>query len=116
MARACHQKWEPLLLEKGYEFVYFDGLNRYYVLASRPDLKAHFGYGPSLWDPFRIPDNSKLLLETCQQNRQRVVSLTADLQAAMAERADLQIALGRSKEDLAVVQEQATRSRDEADH
>ena len=110
-----HQKWEPLLLEKGYEFVYFDGLNRYYVLASRPDLKAHFGYGPSLWDPFRIPDNSKLLSETCQQNRQRVVSLTADLQAAMAERADLQIALGRSKEELAVVQEQATRSRDEAD-
>ena len=33
----------------------------------------------------------------------------------MAERADLQIALGRSKEELAVVQEQATRSRDEAD-
>lgn len=33
-----HQDWDPLLQEAGYVFVNFDGLNRYYVDARRPEL------------------------------------------------------------------------------
>lgn len=33
-----HQDWDPLLQEAGYVFVNFDGLNRYYVDAQRPEL------------------------------------------------------------------------------
>lgn len=31
-----HQNWDPLLREADYEFVNFDGLNRYYVASERP--------------------------------------------------------------------------------
>lgn len=32
-----HQNWDALLQEAGYEFVNFDGLNRYYVACERPE-------------------------------------------------------------------------------
>jgi len=32
------EEWEPLVLERGYAFVYFDGLNRYYVHAAHAGL------------------------------------------------------------------------------
>src|SRR5438876_94314 len=46
--------WEPALLALGYEFVYFDGLNRFYVSAEHPELKPSFGPGPNVFDDFRI--------------------------------------------------------------
>ena len=47
-----HYEWEPLLLALGYEFVYFDGLNRFYVSQAHPELKAAFGPGPNVFDEF----------------------------------------------------------------
>jgi len=44
--------WEPQLLALGYEFVYFDGLNRFYVSIDHPELKAGFGPGPNIFDDF----------------------------------------------------------------
>lgn len=34
--------WEPYLLSQGYRFVFFDGLNRYYIADEEPALAAHF--------------------------------------------------------------------------
>ena len=51
-SRPTHIEWEPILTTMGYEFVYFDGLNRFYVHASRADLKPSFGPGPNLFDDF----------------------------------------------------------------
>jgi FkbM family methyltransferase len=42
-----HDEWEPLLLEAGYLFAYFDGLNRFYVR----------GEEPALLEAFRVPVN-----------------------------------------------------------
>jgi FkbM family methyltransferase len=42
-----HQEWEPLLLEAGYLFAYFDGLNRFYVRREEP----------ALLEGFRVPVN-----------------------------------------------------------
>ncbi len=38
----CHQEWDPILRDSGYLFVYFDGLNRYYVAKEKSELKAYF--------------------------------------------------------------------------
>lgn len=46
--------WEPLLTDKGYEFVYFDGLNRFYVSNEHPELKEFFGAGPNVFDNFTV--------------------------------------------------------------
>jgi len=55
--------WEPGLLANGYEFVFFDGLNRYYLRAESADLRAHFNYPPCVFDGFaRFEDRGDALL------------------------------------------------------
>lgn len=34
----CHQSWEPQIVENGYRFALFDGVNRYYVRDEDPEL------------------------------------------------------------------------------
>jgi FkbM family methyltransferase len=46
--------WEDLILEKGYRFAYFDGLNRYYIPIDRDDLAAAFLVPPNLFDDFAL--------------------------------------------------------------
>jgi FkbM family methyltransferase len=50
---ATWEGWEPLLLKAGYEFVYFDGLNRFYVADEHRHLKRYFSVPVSTCDPFR---------------------------------------------------------------
>jgi FkbM family methyltransferase len=45
-----HGSWESLLLRRGYEPIYFDGLNRYYVSDEKPELKAAFRAPPNVFD------------------------------------------------------------------
>jgi FkbM family methyltransferase len=47
-----HDKWEPLLTTRGYEFVYFDGLNRYYVAEEHALLKSAFSTPPNYFDAY----------------------------------------------------------------
>lgn len=44
--------WEPLVLSKGYEFAYFDGLNRFYVSDAHPELMSTFSSPPNIFDGF----------------------------------------------------------------
>ncbi|AZO31545.1 MULTISPECIES: FkbM family methyltransferase [unclassified Mesorhizobium] len=53
-----HQKWDPHLKGLGYEFVYFDGLNRFYVSEEHSELKVSFGPGPNFFDEFVFPASS----------------------------------------------------------
>lgn len=51
-------QWEPLLLEREYEFVYFDGLNRFYVSSEHRELRERFGPGPNVFDDFVLSGRS----------------------------------------------------------
>lgn len=53
-----HGEWEQQLLALGYEFAYFDGLNRFYVSTVHPELKASFGAGPNVFDDFVLTGSS----------------------------------------------------------
>ncbi len=44
--------WEMLLLEANYIFVYYDGLNRYYIAGERKELCAAFKVQPNIFDQF----------------------------------------------------------------
>ncbi|WP_244474872.1 FkbM family methyltransferase [Methylobacterium sp. Leaf99] len=44
--------WEPLLTERGYRFVYADGLNRFYLADEHADLAPHFALPPNHFDRF----------------------------------------------------------------
>src|SRR5262245_21527446 len=43
-----YSDWEPLLLNAGYEYAYFDGLNRYYIAGEHENLKAAFKTPPNV--------------------------------------------------------------------
>ena len=47
-----HAAWENILVEAGYKFVYFDGLNRFYVAREHADLEASFSAPPNVFDDF----------------------------------------------------------------
>lgn len=48
----CHQAWEPLLLAAGYRFVFFNGINRFYVREEDAGLADHFQTPVTALDPF----------------------------------------------------------------
>jgi FkbM family methyltransferase len=47
-----HTKWESLLTRANYEFVYFDGLNRFYIAQEQAKLKSAFNAPPNSFDDF----------------------------------------------------------------
>jgi glycosyltransferase involved in cell wall biosynthesis len=57
-SEASHAEWEPLLARAGYRFVWFDGLNRFYLAAERHgELARHFTVPPNVSDDFiRVAD------------------------------------------------------------
>jgi FkbM family methyltransferase len=50
-----HQGWEPLMLQAGYLFAYFDGLNRFYVAQERRAVLEHFRVPVNVLDGFTLP-------------------------------------------------------------
>lgn len=51
-------QWEPLILGKGFRFVYQDGLNRFYVAPQHPELAAAFSNPPNVFDAFTLSGES----------------------------------------------------------
>lgn len=47
------EDWEPQLLHAGYKFVYFDGLNRFYLRKESSDLVPRFAFPPNVLDDFQ---------------------------------------------------------------
>jgi FkbM family methyltransferase len=52
-----YNQWESILLNKGYEFVYFDGLNRFYLSVDYLNLKKFFASPPNVFDNFSLYKN-----------------------------------------------------------
>lgn len=51
-----HEAWEPMLLEREYEFVYADGLNRFYLASEHSERKSSFDFPPNVFDDI-VPGN-----------------------------------------------------------
>lgn len=47
-----HNQWEDLLVDAGYEFALFDGLNRFYCDRNRPDIKQRLLAPASILDNY----------------------------------------------------------------
>ncbi len=56
--------WEPLLLQADYRFVYFDGLNRFYVRGEDADLARFFTTPPNVFDHFMRATEANALAES----------------------------------------------------
>ncbi|RYH52361.1 MAG: FkbM family methyltransferase, partial [Alcaligenaceae bacterium] len=74
-----HTEWEAILLSARYEFVYADGLNRFYVAQERPQLRAAFKYPPNVFDDFVLA-TTVLAQASDTAKTVQVVELAAELQ------------------------------------
>ncbi len=45
-------KWQELLFDASYSFIYADGINRFYLACEHPELAAAFKYPPNVFDNF----------------------------------------------------------------
>ncbi|WP_175688783.1 FkbM family methyltransferase [Burkholderia anthina] len=71
--------WEPTLTSQGYSFVWFDGLNRFYLADEKKDeLSRHFATPPNVFDGFMVPSQLAQRAEHAEQELQRVRDQAAD--------------------------------------
>ena len=99
-----HQGWEPFLLVLGYEFAYFDGLNRFYVSEAHPELKRFFSIPPNVFDGFEFGVASapahRLIRSRFEENEARLRSQIAQQMEANANEAAL-----RAERERALIQQ-----------
>jgi hypothetical protein len=50
------ETWEGILLSARYDFVHFDGLNRYYLRREDAALKERFTVGPNVFDNYIVSE------------------------------------------------------------
>ena len=79
-----YEGWEPYLLAQGYEFAYFDGVNRFYVAAEHAELKAHFSLPPNVWDDFK--SHELVSAQNALQSHEEKLNSMADWMTLSAER------------------------------
>ncbi|HXQ37066.1 MAG TPA: FkbM family methyltransferase [Anaerolineales bacterium] len=48
------EEWEPPILSANYEFVYSDGLNRFYLAKEHHELESAFGLPPNIFDHYAL--------------------------------------------------------------
>ena len=83
-----YEEWEQLVLDKGYQYVYFDGLNRFYVSPYHADLAKAFSSPPNVFDGFVLSGTAsqpfyKLVEEKAQQAE--IKAQQAEIKAQQAE-------------------------------
>lgn len=61
-----HESWEPTLLEAGYQFVWFDGVNRYYLAHEHQDLARAFQIPVNVLDDYVTYREVTLTESRCQ--------------------------------------------------
>ncbi len=73
------EAWEGELTRRGYAFVYFDGLNRFYVHESRADLTQAFNAPPNVFDGFvRASESARVNESALRETVRRLERLAAE--------------------------------------
>ena len=107
---AAWHDWEPSLTETcGYEFVYFDGLNRFYVRRENAELRARFAFPPNVLDGFQTYATVQALQRAgeaeseAEKLRRQVEALREDTRALTTELREARQWVGRLSEQLAAL-------------
>ena len=95
------ETWEPDLLARGYEFVLFDGLNRYYISRAHQELRPAFAAGANVFDDFALSGESsepfsRLLRDDLATLRETLEVATTDRRRLEQKVAELRKELGRA--------------------
>ena len=82
-------------MELGYEFCYFDGLNRFYVSVEHPELRNSFGPGPNFFDDFALSGTASAPF--CQKINAEAAGLRSMLSELQNAKAALEAVLAEEK-------------------
>jgi FkbM family methyltransferase len=79
-----YDRWDPIVLAAGYSFVYFDGLNRFYLADEHAHLRPAFGMPPNVFDDLQVSGQGTWPLcgLAVQRVREDAASVAAAAQAA----------------------------------
>ena len=92
--------WDPILVAADYQFVYFDGLNRFYVAKEHAELLPAFSSPPNVFDEIELTASSTLcgsVLATCHAREIELAALAearflqAEAKTAQAEAKTAQV-------------------------
>jgi FkbM family methyltransferase len=78
--------WDPILRQAGYRFVYFDGLNRFYIAQEHPELAAAFAAPPNVFDDVEVSGHGSWRLYRRVQDSANAVRCLAAQQLSSAVR------------------------------
>lgn len=80
------EDWEAILLEADYGFVFFDGLNRYYLAKEHQDIENHFDAPPNVFDKFTHSGTSTSTFTSLIRTQlDEKIKLLVDSQSALNE-------------------------------
>jgi FkbM family methyltransferase len=77
--------WDPILTTANYQFVYFDGLNRFYVAKEHIGLAEAFACPPNVFDNVILSVNSELCRGVIISQQEKEKELVAQVQRAQAQ-------------------------------
>jgi FkbM family methyltransferase len=92
-----HDQWEAMILDSGYQFVHFDGLNRFYLAREHyQDLHQAFSYPPNVLDGF-LPQVVVYWHTQAQQTQLQNQQLEASLQQTQLQNQQLEASLQQTQ-------------------
>lgn len=92
-----HQEWEALLLVKGYSYVYFDGLNRFYVSPEHAELTEAFDAPPNVFDGFVLSGTASQPFYSLVSSRARQAEDRAKVAEDRAQQAEASVKVSEER-------------------
>lgn len=103
-------EWDPILLAASYEFVYFDGLNRFYIAYEHQELKDNLRTPPNYFDGFVLDGSTPY----CNHIMAQAMRASADASAAITQIEHLSVLLEEKNQVLAESQARITEQKTHA--
>ena len=100
---ASYADWEPILLTAGYQCVYNDGLNRFYIEPSREDLTRAFSSPPNPFDNIRLSRHSALCQDVVSEYHAQILDQQAQILDQQEEVATLAAQVQAHEADIAAL-------------
>jgi FkbM family methyltransferase len=86
-----HDKWERAITDADYDFVYFDGLNRFYVAREHSRIAPCFSVPPNFFDDFVRASEFQAVQEAAQLRQGVAVAAPAGDVASRLDRLDASV-------------------------
>lgn len=81
-----YSSWDRILVDANYQFVYFDGLNRFYVAKEHAELADSFSCPPNVFDHFQLSGLSGELCDLVKnQYESRLIAKDAEIRSGKDE-------------------------------